>query len=450
MRPLGPPEWLALVLAVAIATGGLHLVFAPGFMSFDSLLFYEQAVSGITRSTWPPIYSYMIQAVRAAGGDYGALFLIQNAVVFFFGGYLALALAHGSRPRRLLVLALFFLAFLAVPALLGTAITLWNVTPVAGLFLAGAALQLWGLQGRRLLAAMAAAVAYAACFALRYDSIFLVVPTLLVLLALPLGTASGTRSRLAVAVMVAVAFSAAWLSFSYRLPDFQRLPFNAGVRTLQTFDIVGISARCGEDFLTPEMTRQGPVSMADIRAHYDPRHLNLTMAPKPGLATIAKPFDAVQVDAAWRAAVRAHPGCYLAHRWAVFGEQMGLNPKGLFYPTHSGIDANRFGFELAHPERAMPASRAIASLADSPLTRPAWLYLGALVAVTVLGVRRDPRTATLAVLTLAALAYAGCHLFVAAAADARYIYASNLVCLVVIVAALGGCRRDEMAGEPAP
>ncbi|MDP3660659.1 hypothetical protein [Phenylobacterium sp.] len=437
-RRLGVVEWLALALCIGASAYQLHTIFAPGFMSFDSLLFYEEAIDGVTRSTWPPAYAYLIQITRALGGDYGALFLAQTAMVFGFGGYLTMRLAAGSSVRRLLALVLFMAAFIAVPPLLGTMIVLWNAVPVAGFMLAGAVFQLAGARGQRIGWALAAILAYATCFALRYNSVFLIGPEMLLLLAFPLGARSTAKHRITVATVALVAFAIALVSFSHRLPDLKPLPFNAGVRTIQSFDLIGVSALCGESFLTPEMTAKGPVSIAAVRRHYDPRHLNVSLADRPGVASIVKPADADQVDAAWRRAVAAHPGCYLKHRWAVFTEQMGAAPGGLFYATHGGIDPNRFGFVLDNPEQAQRAAVAISQSANDPLRRPVWLYLGAVAAVLWLALRRDVRALPLGLLTLSALAYAGSHLFIAAAADARYIFPSNVLCVVVIAAALGG------------
>lgn len=437
-RPLGAVEWIALAVAVCATVFALHGIFAPGFMSFDSLLFYKQAVDGVTRSTWPPMYAYLIRVTRWLGGGYGALFLAQNAALFSFGGFIVLRLSGGSRLRRLVALAIFMAAFIAVPPLLGSVIVLWNVVPVAAFMLAGAAFQLVGVQSGRWAWGVAASLAYAVCFALRYDSIFLIAPLMLALLAFPAGGRSGLGGRGAVWAATAVGFTVAYLSFSHRLPDFRALPPNAGVRTIQTFDLIGVSARCGENFLAPAMNAGGPMSLADIRAHYDPRHLNLSVAARPGLRAIPK-ADAAQVNASWWRAVGAHPGCYLQHRWAVFVEQMGAAPGGLFYATHGGIDANPYGFTLDNPAKAAEFAQGISAAADHPLRRPIWLYVGALAAV--LALRRDARLVPLGLLTLGAFAYAASHLFVSAAADARYIFASNVVCAAVIAVALGGRRR---------
>lgn len=439
-RPLAAAEWAALLLLVALTTGGLHAVAAPGFMSFDSLLFYRQALTGIERSTWPPMYTYLIQMVRAAGGDYGTLFLLQWAMIAGFGGYLALRLSEGGMGRRLLALGVFFAGFWIVPPLLGTALTLWNVVPTAGFLLAGLAFQVAAGRGR-VGWSVAAVIAYAVAFALRYNAVFLVGPLVLLLLASPAGERSGTRSRGLVLLVALLAFAAAFQSFSYRLPDLKPLPFNAGVRTLQTFDLIGISARCGESFLTAEMTAKGPVSVADIQAHYDPRHLNISMMDKPGAAPLSKPFDAASVAEAWGRAVRAHPGCYVTHRLMVFAEQMGAMPGGVFYATHGGVDPNPYGYRLAHPERAAKVVKAITEGADQIWRRQAWLYLIAAGAVVWMAWRRDARAWPLGALVLGAWAYAGSHLAVAAAADARYIFPASVPCLLVIAIAAGGRAR---------
>lgn len=429
-------EWVALLILTGAATGGIWWFVAPGLMSYDSLLFWREAVEGVTLSTWPPAYAYLIQITRALGGGYGTLFLVQDAAVFGFGGYLVLTLARGPLALRLAALGVFFLLFPIVPAMLGPALVLWNSTPMLAFALAGMCLHAVAIRRGALAPALAAPLAYALAFSMRYDTLFLVAPALLALLVWPVGARSGARERLFVGVVTAVTFAVAWVSFSHRLPDLKPLRRNAGVQIIQVFDLIGTSAECGENLLPAQLA--GGMSPQAIRSHYDPRHLNLSMASKPGLPDFgtAKPQP---IDRAWRAAVAHRPYCYLRHRLAVFTEQMGLAPGEVFYPTHvGGIDANPFGFTLAHPRRAAALIAYVDSHAARIWRRPIWLYVLAVGATAWLAWRRDPRALPLALITLGALGYAGSRLFASPAADARYIFGSDVLCAVVAAAAVSG------------
>ena len=443
---LSPMSWIALAVALLIGVGSLQWLMAPGLMSYDSNLFYEQAITGVKHSTWPPMYTYLIMAVRAFGGTYGALFLIQAAMVFGFGGYLALKLSGPGDVRRLAALAIFMAAFVAVPPLYGTVMVLWNVVAAASFLLAAMTFQWSAIESGRPIWALFAVAAFAVCFALRYNSIFLILPALLVLVAFPTGVKSTARDRFWVAGGAVIAIGLAFGSFSHRLPDFHRLPPNAGVRhPFQTFDLIGISACSGESFLTPEMTAGHTITIDDIRGRYDPRHVNFTFLPKEGFEPFNKPFNAAEVNTYWWRALKAHPGCYLIHRIRAFGEQMGMNRTGIFYPTHGSMHPNRFGIALERPALADATVQFIARNSQPMWRRPFWLYLGSVVALAYLLIRRDVRFFPLSVMSLGAFAYAGSHLFVMAAGDARYIFPSSIVCVLVIAVTLAGRRTETFA-----
>jgi hypothetical protein len=139
------------------------------------------------------------------------------------------------------------------------------------------------------------------------------------------------------------------------------------------------------------------------------------------------------VAQAWRKAVPANLGCYLAHRTNVFVEQMGLAQGELFYPTHGGIDDNPWGIKLAHPALSQRFNAYVAEVAPEVMHRPAWLYLLATIAVGDLVAIRANGRVVLASLLLGALVYPATLFFVGPAADARYIFPPNVFCALILV-----------------
>jgi hypothetical protein len=205
---------------------------------------------------------------------------------------------------------------------------------------------------------------------------------------------------------------------------------------IQLFDLLGISACSDRSYLPLGVTDGWPITPAQIRQAYDPRHLNRAFEPKAGQPAILPTDAGGRVQARWREVVPKEFGCYLAHRTAVFVEQMGLAKGGVFYPVHAGIDGNDFGLAVAHPGASQWLAQRIGEWSGSLWRRPAWLYVIAGLVTLLLVVRRDPQTWL--VLALFGGAVANCALLylIGPAADARYIFPSNVVCAVLIAAGL--------------
>ena len=103
---LSRPPWLALAISASVLTALACYPSWPGYMSYDSLLAYEQAVYGVRTALWPPLHTYMFQLSRMIGADSWGLFLVQTFVLMFGAGLTI----HVLTPRRALAwtLCLFF------------------------------------------------------------------------------------------------------------------------------------------------------------------------------------------------------------------------------------------------------------------------------------------------------------------------------------------------------
>jgi hypothetical protein len=116
---------------------------------------------------------------------------------------------------------------------------------------------------------------------------------------------------------------------------------------------------------------------------------------------------------------------------------MGLARDGVFYPTHGAIDANDFGLVLQNPSASLAVSDYVRAHADETARRPGWLY----VLAAGLGLMAAAAVRPLAWLMLALLAgafgYPALLLLAGPAADARYIFPSSTLCLLIAVASLG-------------
>lgn len=408
----------------------------PGFMSFDSLFAYRQAREGVQTMLWPPLHSYMFWASDRVGVGPGGVLAFQ-AFVLFASAALILNLLVRHRFAALVLCGLFAALIFVFPTLLGSMLVHWRDVPTASFTLLGVALWLLAARHGAPLLLAPAATAFGCAVALRYNAIVLVAFVLLLMAWTPLlGRPSRFARPFAILCLVA-ALGTAWASTQWRLPDLKRMQAPDSFGGTQAFDLAGVSACADVDYLPLGMTGGAALSPYHIRRNYDPRHLNLTFRPKPGVPPLADTDRQNKVPTAWRDAILKEPVCYLSHRRTVFMEQMGMSDRGVFYPTHGAIDPNDYGLEVAHPAFADLASAYVQIHADPVWRRPAWLY--ALAAGLVgLALLRDRRQAPLLLALLGgAFAYAGILFLVSPAADARYIFPSSLVCALLIAASVG-------------
>lgn len=432
---LAEPGWRASLVFAAIATALVCYPVWPGMMSYDSVFAYEQAHYGVQTMLWPPLHTYMFRISEALGARTWGVFVFQTFVLFASAAVILHLLVRGRRLA--FALCVGFAALIALsPAVLGPMLVHWRDVPTASFAFLGVAFWLLaGRYGQPLLLAPAAA-AFGCALALRYNAFALVAFLLLLVVWSPLlGRPSRIARPFAVACLVA-SLGLAWASTQWRLPDLLRMPAPASFGGTQEFDLIGISA-CADRNYIPTTVTNGPISPYHIRRNYDPRHLHITLRDKPGVAKIYETDGGGQVQKAWLPAVMAEPGCYLSHRLAVFVEQMGLSDQGLFYPTHDVIDRNAFGLVPAHPQAAHVMMGYVLSNAADLWRRPAWLYVLALALAGAAMLRHRGHAPLLAALLLGALAYPALLFVASPAADARYIFPSNVAAALIAMLSVG-------------
>jgi hypothetical protein len=445
---LNAPPWLLVALFAAASTVVVCYPAWPGYMSYDSLFAYEQGLFGIQTSLWPPIHAYMFRVSHALGADTWGVFLLQTFTLFFGAGLL-LHVTAPSRRMAWILCAGFLVAQAYFPTLWGTLFAHWRDVPTTSFAVLG--LGLWAAAAQRrsgwLLAA--AVVSFCLSLSLRYNGFPLIIFVLAMMLWRPFFGArpdaeAAIRRRLIMGMTLGVLV--AWASTQWRLPDLVKLPKPHSWAGTQVFDVIGVSACADHNYLPPELTVGRPITPAQIRKAYDPRHMNLSLAPKPGVTKFVREPARKAMREIWRELMIKEPGCYLAHRTLVFQEQMGMMREGVFYASHGGIDPNPFGLELRRPALAQAVSAYIVRNADDLWRRPFLLHVAAaMLTVALLWARRSE-----ALLALAMLFGSASYLFVlfiaAPAADARYIFPPNIFCLLISLMAVGALVDQRAKG----
>jgi hypothetical protein len=434
----GRPRWLSCLAFAVLATAAVCWPVWPGQMSYDGLNAYRTSIEGIETAVWPPMHAYLFWLSRKAGLGVGGLFAAQTFLIFF-GAALSAALLLRSLRSFLLALAGFALLCVVVAPMLGVMLVHWRDVTTASFAVAGVALWLLAARYRASGWLILAALAIGVSVALRYNAfaLFSLIVPLMVWKPF-LGRPASARVRLIAVGALAVSIGLAWASVQWRLPDFKRLPPASQTTNIQVFDLLGVSACAGRSYLPLAVTRGAPLSGDQVRALYDPRHVQLSFQEHPGIPRIyaTRKFQTPQMRAdvaqAWRSAVAEHFSCYLAHRNAVFAQQMGLARGEVFYPTHGALDANPYGLRLARPAASQAVTAYVWQGAHGWWSRPALLYAAATLVLAGLWLRRDPRALFATTLVGGAFANEALLYLIAPEADARYIFPGNVFCALVV------------------
>lgn len=433
---LQPPPWIWITVFSVIMTIAICWPVWPGYMSFDSLLAYEQALYGVQTSLWPPMHTYLFVMSRALGAGPGGVFAFQTFSLIF-GVSLILHVLCFRRSLAWILSGVFVFGIFYFPTLLGTISAQWRDVPTAGLALLGLGLWLAASQRQSRLILIISVLAFGLSLALRYNGFPLVIFIFALMIWKPLLGASDHQLRLPLALGLIFIATLAWSSTQWRLPDLARLQNPDSLGGTQVFDLAGISACTGHNYMPLAATSGQPITVDQIRRVYDPRHLHLTLRQLPGVPRLREITLDGEAAATWRRLLTTETGCYLAHRREVFIEQMGMAKSGVFYPTHGMIDANRFGLELSNPESVKSVNGYINKSADQMWRRPFLIYVFAtILTVICLGLKRAEGLLLLAML-VGSYGYLSLLFIAAPAADARYIFPPSLMCLLLCLIAVG-------------
>jgi len=322
-----------------------------------------------------------------------------------------------------------------VPELIGSAVVHWRDVTTTSFAMAGLAAWLCAARFRWRPALIVAAASLAMAAALRYNAVLLIVLAAPLMVWQPfLGAPTPPRTRAMTAAALIAGLALASASTHWRLPDLKPLENPGNFGGAQQFDLIGISACSDKVYLPPPMTNGWPITPKQIRMAYDPRHLQRAFREVPGAPRIMETNAGGEMQKIWPQAVKKEFGCYLAHRTAVFVEQMGMARADVFYPTNLEIMENPYGIAPAHPDLVGKLGAYISTRAPELWRRPFLLYLFAPIAVAVLWQRRTPARLLFLALLGGAFAYPALLFVAAPAADARYIFPSSVLCAFILAA----------------
>ncbi|WP_375397880.1 hypothetical protein [uncultured Sphingomonas sp.] len=317
LRGAGNGGAMALVALIAIAGAALTaLAYWPGFMTWDAIRQYGQAVSGDFDDWHPPMMEWVWrQAIPLQAGPAPMLVL---QIGLEWGGLAALACrtARGGRP----VLAVAIVACGWMPLVLALTGEVLKDCLMAGALLAATGTLAWTEPGGRpaVRAIGIALLVFAAT--LRFNAFLATVPLCIALL--PAAWRNGRRRR-AAGMLLATAVMVAALPAANRLLGAK--PSGVGL-SLVVFDLGGITRFSGRNAFPPIADfDDGDDPAGIVAACYNPAQWDryAWWGPAPcdiGFDNVGAAFAARHLDPYrwWLGRIAAHPIAYARHRLAHF------------------------------------------------------------------------------------------------------------------------------------
>ncbi len=211
---------------------------------------------------------------------------------------------------------------------------------------------------------------------------------------------------------------------------------------LEAFDIAGIRCAGGDATIPHAFVRRDPRALP-ICEGFDSRLVDLMyFGPRSALQLDTDRGALRELGAAWRHAVVASPGHYLAHRWRAFTSLLGFgvpDATRLLWLPFSIANVHGFVFEPNVVTDAIGAGVAISNAAGL-YNGLAWLVVAFAVAL-IAWRNRGRDVACEAALAVSAICYTLPYFFVALAPDYRYLYWTIVATAVGAVLTLLPARR---------
>lgn len=317
--PIGARRKAVSALVVAVLLAGIALAFFwPGVASYDSVVQYQQVLSGQYDDWHPPAMARLWAVFHGAGWTGQAPLFVLQLLLYWAGlGLFAAALARRGQSIAALVALLLGIW----PPLLGWQIAVLKDAQMTGAILAAVGLaSWWRLDGRRLPLSAAALVLLLLGYAtlVRFNAAFATVP-------LAFGLLGGLRwDRPLFQAVLVLAVTAAVLGLL--TPINQRLlqAKPSGVeRSLPLFDLAGIAYHAG-----PAAVPQVPARLwrkAEAKGCLTP----ILWDPIGDEHACGYIVDTLQHAApghklrdAWLSAIATHPIAYAEHRIAHWNSEM--------------------------------------------------------------------------------------------------------------------------------
>lgn len=318
-KPIGPRRKAISALIVGALLAAISLAFFwPGVASYDTVVQYQQVLTGQYDDWHPPAMARLWALFHATGWPGQApLFVLQ--ILLYWGG---LAVFAGAQARRRQAIAALFALLIGIwPPLLGWQVAVLKDAQMTGAILAAVGVaSWWRLDGRRLPLPAAALVLLLLGYAtlVRFNAAFATVP-------LAFGLVGGLRwdrplFHAALVLATTAAVIGVLTPINQRLLDAKP----SGVeRSLPLFDLAGIAHHAGPravPLVPAPLWRRAEAKGCLTPILWDP--IGDEAACGYIVDTMQRAAPGAKLRNAWLRAIATHPLAYAAHRIGHWNSEM--------------------------------------------------------------------------------------------------------------------------------
>ena len=423
---------LFVIVLTALLVVIIWSCFAPGFMSYDSMVQYQTALDQRYTDSHPAIMSYIWNLCMLLLPGPQSL-LILHLTVLVLGILIWCAnFVHGT--WAVLIPGIFFL-----PWVINFSGVLWKDVGMAFCLLLVTGLFFNRVKNKWMIGLAIPFIFYAA--AVRHNAILAIAPIIFYTIRYYSPEKSGLQG-VVITVLLSATLPLASSILSYDILKAEKKHFET---FLMGDEIAKISYVTGENLLPW-------VRMEDIKVCSKPSILF-----ERALCFISKGYDPsgslvvnipyASTHALWRKTVLANPLVYIQIRGEAFLYFLRLPKLVPYYTWHPGIMQNEFKIKLVNPDFAgfMQSYVETSQSLVSELFKPyIWLLLSLIM--MAMGSRMRPSLEKTQVLALNAssLGYFFSYLLTVPSADFRYIYWCIIATNVSVVILLASRERGEM------
>jgi hypothetical protein len=403
-------------------------------MSYDSLHALRAARGEVTDSIWPPMVSYIWRFVDLFSTNPSSMHFFQ-VFLLLFSIFSALFLLF----KKLKFSFMFILAYLSIPAILGTLAVIWKDVLMAAFFIAAFAVTLLmkHIKNNKLIfmSFLLASVLIFLGICSRHNAITAAIPLIFFLSHVFFSKFNFNFFKkiifFSVSGIILILFSYTMKTQldNYSFPNFVKLDakFN-DFSGLKILDISGASI-CLDKNLFYKIDQN--LTVADIKQMYDPRHINLS-------AKITSKFIGnKEIDSIWRNLIKEHPVCFFHYKFNMMMYMVGANSGRQFLITHPSVDENEFGYKLEGSSLREFFLRYIIGGSSFFFVKPWFIYLISVGSFVWLYRNKKLKPEYLA-LYISGLFYFGSFVLFGNAADARLLFYTTTTSSLIIFATFIG------------